>query len=134
MKIDQNYLKTLLEACQATEQPTFNIEDLHVAGIDHKNPQFEFHMKILTDQNFVERDDGEDGFGLYKTIDGLNSWALMPLRLTGTGHEFIEALENKEVWETIKRDFKGASLGTLKTVSMQLLDGYVKKKISNILD
>lgn len=133
MKIDQDYLKTLLLACQASEKPTFDIEDLNAFGIDYEAPQFEFHMKILTDQNLIERDDQDLGFGLIKSLDGFSSWAVMPLRLTAAGHQFVEALSNKEVWASIKSGFKDASLTTLKSVSLKLLEGYAKKKIDDLL-
>jgi len=134
LKIDQDYLKTLLLACQASEKPTFDIEDLQASGIDYESPQFEFHMKILADQNLVERDDEGPGFGLIKSLDGFSSWAAMPLRLTAAGHQFVEALSNKEVWASIKSGFKDASLTTLKSVSLKLLDGYAKKKIDDLLN
>ena len=88
MKIDQDYMKKLLEACQASEKPTFDIEGLETAGFDYNNQQFEFHMMILTDQGFIARDDGSRGFGLIKSADGFPSWAVLPLRLTASGHEF----------------------------------------------
>ena len=134
MKIDQDYLKGLLEACQKSEKPTFDIEDLEKAGLDYSEPSFEFHMRILTDQGFIEQDDGDSGFGLTKSLDGFQSWSVLPLRLTASGHQFIEALENKEVWETIKTGFKDASITTLKTVSMKLLEAYTTKKIQQLLD
>ena len=114
MKIDQDYLKKLLEACLASEKPTFDIEDLKAAGFDYNDQQFEFHMKILNDQHFIEQDDGDSGFGLTKGIDGFLSWSVLPLRLTASGHQFIEALENKDVWAAIKRGFKDASIETYK--------------------
>jgi hypothetical protein len=91
-------------------------------------------MMILTDQGLIERDDGVPGFGLTKSIDGHLSWSVLPLRLTAAGHEFIEALSNKEVWAAIKRGFKEASFTTLKTVSLKLLEGYAKKKVDLLLD
>jgi len=91
MKIDQDYLKKFLEACQASKKPTFDIEDLKAAGFDYGDQQFEFHMKILNDQHFIEQDDGDTGFGLTKGIDGFQSWSVLPLRLTASGHQFIEA-------------------------------------------
>jgi hypothetical protein len=133
LKIDQDYLKRLLEACQASEKPTFDIEDLKAAGFDYNDKQFEFHMAILTDQGFIEQDDGDPGFGLTKSLDGFLSWSVLPLRLTASGHQFIEALSNKEVWAAIKHGFKDASIATLKTVSLKLLDGYAKKKIDDLL-
>jgi uncharacterized protein DUF2513 len=133
VKIDQDYLKKLLEACQASEKPTFNIMDLKAAGFDYDEPQFEFHMKILNDQSFVELDNGDTGIGLTKSMDGFLSWSVMPLRLTASGHQFIEALENKDVWAAIKRGFKDASIDTLQSVALKLLDGFAQKKIDALL-
>jgi hypothetical protein len=42
-------------------------------------------------------------------------------------------LSNKEVWTAIKHGFKDASIGTLKTVALKLLDGYAQKKIDELL-
>jgi hypothetical protein len=52
MKIDNDYLKKLLDACQSSIGPTFNILDLKEAGLDYEDPQFEFHMAILTDRRY----------------------------------------------------------------------------------
>ncbi len=134
VKIDQDYLKKLLETCQGSEKPTFDIEDLKAAGFDYNDVKFEFHMMILTDQGFIEQDDGDPGFGLTKSLDGFPSWSVLPLRLTASGHQFIEALSNKEVWAAIKHGFKDASIATLKNVSLKLLDGYAKKKIDALLN
>ena len=46
VKVDQDYLKKLLEAGQASEKPTFDIEDLKTSGFDYGDPKFEFHMMI----------------------------------------------------------------------------------------
>ncbi|MFZ0372656.1 MAG: DUF2513 domain-containing protein [Xanthobacteraceae bacterium] len=133
MKIDQDYLKKLLEACQASEKPTFDIEDLKAAGFDYHDQNFEFHMKILNDRHFIEQDDGDGGFGLTKSMDGFQSWSVLPLRLTASGHQFIEALQNKDVWAAIKRGFKDASIETLQSVALKLLDGFAQKKIDALL-
>jgi len=58
---------------------------------------------------------------------------LLPLRLSADGHEFIEALENVDVWTTIKRDFRDTSIKTLKDAGLQLLEGYVKKKVNGLI-
>jgi hypothetical protein len=134
LKIDQDYLKRLLETCQASEKPTFDIEDLNAKGLDYNDPKFEFHMKILDDQHLIEQDDGDPGFGLIKSIDGFASWSVLPLRLTASGHQFIEALSNKEVWSAIKRGFQNASIETLRSAALKLLDGFAKKKIDELLN
>jgi len=134
MKIDQEYLKKLLETCEAAPAPIFDIDELKAAGVDYDTDQFVFHMNILNDLGAIERDDGESGFGLVRGIDGHMSWAAVPLRLTAQGHQFIEALRNKEVWATLKRDFKDASVSTLWDVSKRLLEGYTRKKIEALLN
>jgi hypothetical protein len=134
VKIDQDYLKMLLEACQASEKPTFDIDDLRTAGMDCADMRFEFHLMILTDHGFIQRDDGDPGFGLVKSIDGFPSWAVLPLRLTASGHQFIEALSNKEVWAAIKHDFQGATIATLKSVSLNLLERHSFNTVNNIVN
>lgn len=134
MKIDHDYLKSLLLACQASEKPTFDIEDLNAVGFDHYDKQFEFHMKILSDQHFIEQDDGDPGFGLIKSLDGMSYWSVLPLRLTADGHQFVEALSNHEVWNTIKSGFKDASFETLVGVAKKLLEGYSTKKLKSLLE
>jgi Hypothetical protein (DUF2513) len=133
MKIDQDYLKKMLEAFEASPGPTFFVRDFKAAGLDHNDDLFVFHLALLADQGFVARDDGKPGFGLQCGLDGSNSWSLLPLRLTAQGHNFIEALRNKEVWATIKRDFKDVSFGTLVDVAKKLAEGYAKKKIDDLL-
>jgi hypothetical protein len=103
VRIDQDYLKKLLEACEAAPAPIFDIKVLEAAGLDFDTDEFVFHMSILNDLGVVERDGREPGFGLVRGADGYVSWAVLPLRLTAQGHQFIEALRNKEVWATIKR-------------------------------
>jgi hypothetical protein len=61
-------------------------------------------------------------------------WSAVPLRPTAQGHQFIEAIRNKELWATLKRDFKDASINTLWDVSRKLLlEGYTKKKVEGLL-
>ncbi len=102
MKIDNDYLKKLLDACQSSAGPTFNILDLKKAGLDYEDPQFEFHMAILADKGFIERDDGDPSFGLFKGIDGHLSWSVLPLRLTANGQDFADSIHNSEVWSKTK--------------------------------
>ncbi len=66
-------------------------------------------------------------------MDGFQSWSVLPLRLTASGHQFIEAIENKDVWAAIKRGFKDASIETLQSVALKLLDGFAQKKIDALL-
>ena len=132
MKINQEYLKGLLEAFENSETPTTDIERLQEHGFSYQKDDFIFHLQILNDQHLIERESGA-GLGYTKGADGHICWSVVPLRLTSQGHDFIEALRNNEVWNTIKSEFKEASIGTLWKVSKDLLDGYTKKKIKELI-
>jgi hypothetical protein len=47
-------------------------------------------------------------------------WSVIPLRLTASGHEFAEAIGNSKVLETLKKDFVGASISTLRDVAVAI--------------
>ena len=113
MKPDPEYLKRLLEVFKAVPRPYTDILQLKAAGLDYETDEFEFHMALLNDRGFVEQEGHRRGFGLEHSVDGFAQWSVLPLRLTAPGHEFAEALRNKEVWATLKRDFKDASIDTL---------------------
>jgi len=102
MKVDHDYLKKLLEACQASEKPTFDIMDLEASSFDHNSAEFEFHMAYLDDKRFIRREDGDPGFGLIKSLDGFPSWAVLPLRLTASAHDFLDTVQSPEVWSRTK--------------------------------
>ncbi|MBY5300984.1 DUF2513 domain-containing protein [Citrobacter freundii] len=133
MKIDHEYLKGLLEAFEASGEPHTDIIKLQEAGYDYSTYEFLFHMRLLDDRNLIARTDGKYGIGFFEAADDGGSWGVMPLRLTAGGHDFLDALRNKEVWNTVKTGFKDASIGTLVDVSRRLLDGFIQKKIDGIL-
>ena len=132
MKIDHEYLKGLLEAFESSEEPITDIYKLEEKGFSFKEDIFIFHLQILSDKNLVQREKGID-LGFNRNSDGTVSWSVVSLRLTADGHDFIEAIRNNEVWDSIKSEFKDASLGTLIRVSKQLIESYTKKKITSIL-
>ena len=133
MKIDQDYLKGLLDAFEATETPTTDISELKGRGFNYEEDTFLFHLKILADKNLIEQESGGD-LGYRRLGDGGISWSVVGLRLTAQGHEFIEALNNSKVWDTIKSEFKDASVGTLLKVSKSMLEGYTKKKVTELIN
>ncbi len=55
-------------------------------------------------------------------------------KLNWTGHEFLDAVRQDNVWNTIKSEFKDASIETLISVSKQLAEGWAKKKVKILLD
>jgi len=130
MKIDHEYLKGLLEAFESSESPVTDIDKLAELGFDYEEDKFVFHMRLLDDRKLISQSDGTSGFGAIESMDGEVHWSVTPLRLTAGGHDFIEALRNKEVWATVKTGFKDASIGTLVSVSKQLLDRALQKQLN----
>lgn len=54
MKIDREYLKGLLEAFEASYNPTTDILELKERSFNAKDSNFIFHLRILADQGLVE--------------------------------------------------------------------------------
>lgn len=131
MKIDQDYLKGLLEAFESSVGPTTDINELSDAGFPYQKDEFIFHMRLLEDRGLIEGLGRHPGFGYVQTRTTY-SWAVIPLRLTADGHDFIEALKQKEVWQAIKTEFKDASLATMVSAARSLAEGYAKKKVKDI--
>ncbi|HHQ4263681.1 TPA: DUF2513 domain-containing protein, partial [Vibrio cholerae] len=61
-------------------------------------------------------------------------WKIVPIRLTASGHEFIESLNEPDVWDTIQSNFKEASLETLAVVAKDLAIGFAKQKVKALLE
>ncbi len=133
MKIDHEYLKGLLEAFECSDKPETDIQKLHDLGFSYQTPEFLFHMRLLDDRNLIARTDGDSGFGFFESADDGGSWALLPLRLTANGHDFLEAIRNKEVWKALKTGFKDASIGTLVTVSKELFNRMLAKQLDKYI-
>ena len=121
MQIDNDYLKQLLEAFAAASSPTTDIEELKTRGLDYSTAQFLFHMEILQDKGLIAQADGDPYIGVLRSIDGHVSWGAVPLRLTAAGHEFLEGMRNEQAMAIVKRDFKHASIETMKTVFKSVL-------------
>lgn len=134
MDIDKEYLKKLLKLCKDDSPPTFTIAHLMKLGIDVEAAEFEFHWNILGDESVIVRADGEPGVGIHYRGGMPGAIAeTARLRITSDGLNFIEALENSDVWAKLKTEVKGGSLKTLKTISAKLLEAYLKKKVEDLM-
>ncbi|WP_133468163.1 DUF2513 domain-containing protein [Paraglaciecola marina] len=91
-----------------------------IKGYD--NSVVENHMVLLIQEKLVDR----------RTF-GINSTWIANVKLTWAGHEFIENLRQKEVWNTIKNEFKEESVSTVLGVAKKLAETYAKKKLENLM-
>ena len=129
MKIDQEYLKSMLNTFIDSPQSFIWVNAFIERGIE-MDDKFLFHIQILEDQKLIECLDKKSDLGYEITLGGEYRWQSRPLRLTATGHEFVEAMNNAEIWEILKGEFKDSSLSTLKSVAGSLLTAFAKKQLN----
>jgi Hypothetical protein (DUF2513) len=126
MKPDPEYTRKLLEAFRDAPDPTTDINELKERGLSHETAEFYFHLRLLDDDGFVARDDGEPGIGAAGS-GGHHSWPVVPLRLTASGHEFAEAMENKTAFAAVKKSFASSSLSVMRDIAVSVLKAELAK-------
>jgi hypothetical protein len=82
-----------------------------------------YHLKLMGQARLLE----------VKDWSSLSSVTWVASSLTHYGHDFFDALRQESVWNTIKTEFKDASLETIISVSKQLAEGWAKKKVETLL-
>lgn len=136
MKINHQYLKDLLIAFEETQGPDTMLSELGESGFHQDDSDFIFHMRLLYDNGLIVRTDGKSGFGHEMSralgVGVSYYWLDTPLRLTARGHDFIADLRQKEVWQTIKTNFKDEGISTLMGLSKSLAMGFAKKKVKDL--
>lgn len=133
MKIDQEYLKMMLNTFIESPRSFIWVSDIIGKGIE-MDDKFLFHIQILEDQGFVECLDKKSDIGYEITLGGEFEWRSRPLRLTASGHEFVEAINRSEIWSIMKKEFKDSSLSTLKSAATSLLKAFAKKQINKYFE
>jgi hypothetical protein len=118
MKPDPEYTKKLLEAFEDSPQPTTDIQELQRLGLDYETPEFYFHVRLLDDGGFIERDDEEPGLGVERSADGALFWSVVPLRLTADGHTFAEAMRSHSGFQAVKNSLVKSSLSIMRDIAV----------------
>jgi len=85
----------------------------------------------LYDKGFIEAENGTYGFGFEKGGDGFVQWSVIPLRLTASGHEYIESISDPQIWATLKSKFKNGSIETWQIAAKELLEIGIKVAIKH---
>jgi hypothetical protein len=127
MKPDSEYIRNLLNVFQEYLEPTMDIQDIERAGIPYDDHEFYFHLRLLNDDGFVEREDGKPGIGVDRSADGMYQWSVLPLRLTSAGHTFAQALRSDTGFAAVKKSFVGASLSVMRDVAVAAFKGELTK-------
>lgn len=120
MKRDMELIRKLLLSIEE------NPDQLEVEGYDEDC--IKYHSMLLIEAGLL---DGDVSYYLSNT-------SIVPdfvsvNRLTWDGHEFLDNIRKEEVWNTIKTEFKDASISTVFNIGKQLTENYAKKKLSSLL-
>lgn len=120
MKRDMELIRKLFFALEE------NPHQLTIDGYDIE--VVKYHALLLIEAGFL------DG----KVSDTLVNTSVVPThifvnRLTWDGHEFLDNIRKDEVWNTIKSEFKDASVSTIFNIGKELAESYAKKKLRSIL-
>jgi hypothetical protein len=127
VKPDPEYTKKLLEAFEDSPEPTTDIDELQSRGLDYRTPEFYFHLRLLNDNGFVERDDEEPGIGVSRSLDGNYSWAAIPLRLTADGHTFAEAMRSNSGFQAVRNSLVKSSLSIMRDIAVAAFKAEIAK-------
>lgn len=134
MRINQEYLKDLLNVFLESDKFYTDLEEFQLAGFDILDNDFLFHFKILEDQEFVECPVENRRLGYSVSGDGKACWESNKIRLTASGHDFAESMNKVEIFEILSNEFKNASVSTLSSVAKQLMLGFAQKQLQKYFD
>ena len=135
MKIDYDYLKKLLETFESSDKAVIDYNVLKSAALTADANTFLFHLQQVEDEGCIERADKKPGLGYVFSMKGDGvTWEFVPLRMTSSGFQFLDALRNKDILNKLKTEFKDDSLKTIRAIAKQLLENYPKKKTEGLFD
>ena len=142
MKINYDYLATLLNVFLDSEKAHVSISDIERAGIEVgeylPDDNYIFHMQLLMDSELISNADGEiEGLmtaGILMNGDGSYRRLSKGIRLTQKGHDFAKSLNDKEILLKIKSELKNAPFKAVFDGGQRLLEHFAKKKIDNLIN
>lgn len=127
MKRNLDVIRKIMIYCEETLRPgaflsVKNIPNSLYEEIDSSMTKDEFmeHFILLEESRLIE------GKGL-KLISGLYA-EFMVIRITSTGHDFLDALRNETVWSAVKEKVNlvgGVALSTM----IDIAKDYIKKNL-----
>ena len=120
MKRDMELIREILLAVEAGDDSS------KISGYDPD--LIKYHQALTIEAGLV---DGVTSKSTSNTTKVANFISLR--KLTWNGHEFIDAVRQDSIWNTVKTEFKDASMETIIKVSKQLAEGWAKKKVESLL-
>ncbi|MFT6905960.1 MAG: hypothetical protein ACJAS1_002623 [Oleiphilaceae bacterium] len=142
MKIDLEFYKSLFLTFLESESAHITYEDLIKSGVevgieDDLSEKFIFHMQLCVDNGLITNEKQEcynlESLGIGSSKN--NQYIIdVPMRLSQKGHDFASTLNNKEVFATLKSEFKDMPFKTVFDGGQKLLNHFLKKKMDVLLE
>jgi hypothetical protein len=117
----------LLDVFEEFPEPAMDVQDIERAGIPYNSQEFYFHLRLLNDDGFIEREDADRGIGVDRSADGMYQWSVLPLRLTSAGHTFAQAMRSDTGFAAVKKSFVGSSLSLMRDIAVAAFKGELAK-------
>lgn len=119
MKLDLNLLRLILLYIEenADDYNHIYIKEPIIDG--YTLNEIIYHVKLLIDGEYIIAE-----------MVGINENKVRVRRLTLKGHEYLENIKNKYIWDEIRKDLE---LKGFKNVSIEILKEYTNKVIKNKL-
>ena len=104
---------------------------------DDLSEKFIFHMQLCIDNSLISNDKQEcsnlESIGIGSNKH--NRYIIdVPMRLSQKGHDFAVTLNNKEVFEKLKSEFKDMPFKAMFDGGQKLLNHFLKKKMDILLE
>lgn len=142
MRVDLEFFGSLFGVFLESEKAHIDFNDISNAGVEIEvngklSEKFIFHLQLALDNQLIGKRSGPTynlkDIGIMQSLNG-SSMSPVPLRLTQNGHDFSLALNNKEVMDKLKTEFKDAPFKSVFDGGQKLLQHYMKKKLDSIME
>lgn len=118
MKRDMDLIREILFECEK-QDGTGRMIQVKIEG--HSDEEINYHLVLLTDAGFIEA----------SVLDTQIGPIVQPLRLTWSGHEFLNAARSSKMWEGAK-EFALKTTGTVTLEGLKLAIPYVTKLLMGV--
>jgi hypothetical protein len=124
------YTSKLLQTFENAKTPFITFSDFKVPLDD----EFHFHYLNLIENSLItDINLSNINMGICSTDCGVSFTEGIDIRISQRGHDFVNALTNKNILNQLKNDFKGAPFKSLFDISQKLAEHYLKNKLDDIL-
>lgn len=143
MRIDLDYMARLLEVFLEADTAHISVNELERPGIQISgegglHEKFLFHFQLAAENGLISNRDfqvnGLKSLGITIGAGGAVTLVDTPIRLSQSGHDFANSLQNKEILVKLRSELKDAPFKALFEGSQKLLEHFLKKKLDQLLE